>query len=43
MPKNAVTLDHITINNSNSGGIQVVDSTSSFIVTNCTMDTGPCQ
>ena len=41
MPKNVVTLDHVAINNSNSGGIQVVDSTSAFIVTNCTMDGAP--
>jgi hypothetical protein len=44
MPKNSVTLDHVAINNlidSSSAGIQVIDSTSSFVVTNCTLDGAP--
>ena len=41
MPKNVVTLDHVTINNSFSDAIQV-DSTSSFVVSNCIMDGAAC-
>jgi hypothetical protein len=42
MPKNVVTLDHVTINNSFSDAIQVVDSNSSFVVTSCIMDGVAC-
>ena len=44
MPKHAVTLDHVAIKNlidSSSAGIQVLDSTSSFVVTACTLDGAP--
>jgi hypothetical protein len=42
LPKNAATLDHVTINNSFSGAIMVTDATSSFIITNCIMDGAAC-
>jgi hypothetical protein len=42
MPKNAATLDHVTINNSFSGAIQVTDATSSFVISNCIMDGVAC-
>jgi hypothetical protein len=45
MPKNSVTLDHVAINNlidsTAATGIQVADSTSSFVVTSCTLDGAP--
>lgn len=41
MPKNSVTLDHVAINSSDADGIMVVDSTSGFVVTNCTLDGAP--
>jgi len=38
MLKNAVSLDHVAINNSNSGSILVADASSGFIVNSCTVD-----
>jgi hypothetical protein len=42
MPKNSVTLDHVTINNSLAAGILVSDATSGFVVISCIMDGSAC-
>ncbi len=43
MPKNSVTLDHLTVNNNNTCAAPVmVDPATSFIIKTCTADGKPC-